>query len=144
MSLSKLFLPGIIKLFPQGRVWLGTPRLGTGKTITFFYSVAEIQIRVCLTGIQLTTIYATLHPSELRFAITELRCTITELCCTLSELRCTSINLPIFITDKIYIHVIYQYNYAYCMYLCREDSGGHQQKTTCQPHHSINICRYRT
>ncbi len=38
-SLTKLSLDGNINYSRAGRVWLGTSRLGTGKSITFFYSV---------------------------------------------------------------------------------------------------------
>jgi hypothetical protein len=38
MSLTKLSLDGKILLLPPGRVWLVTSRLGTGESLTFFYS----------------------------------------------------------------------------------------------------------
>jgi hypothetical protein len=43
MSLTKLSLAGNNLIFPaRERVWLVTPRLGTGKSLTFFYSVSIV------------------------------------------------------------------------------------------------------
>jgi hypothetical protein len=41
--------PGIIKLFPtNGRVWLVTSRLGTGKTINFFSQCGFTPLTCCV------------------------------------------------------------------------------------------------
>ncbi len=48
MSLTKLSLAGSVASLnysPPGRVWFVTSRLGTGKLLTFFYSVAFITRR---------------------------------------------------------------------------------------------------
>jgi hypothetical protein len=36
--------PGIINLFRSGRIWLVTSRLGTEKSLTFFYSVGYLRL----------------------------------------------------------------------------------------------------
>jgi hypothetical protein len=63
MSLTKLFLDGNIESIPvrPGRVWYMTPRLGTGKWQTFFYSVMATvpvvsQVNFSRTG-ALTTVF---------------------------------------------------------------------------------------
>jgi hypothetical protein len=46
MSVTKLSLAGKNSIISgQGRVWPVTPRLGTGKSLTFFYSVCPIHGR---------------------------------------------------------------------------------------------------
>ncbi len=41
VSLTNSPRAGLIKLFPTREIWSVTPRLGTGKSLTFFYSVIE-------------------------------------------------------------------------------------------------------